>query len=127
MYKYILKSTGFGSERYGNCEVCGEPVDEVFLQKEHKFHKYQNGKTTWLYKTDLFGHERCLISRRRNEEKIDLELLKKLQEAGDVLLNEPTSFDKFDLPEELLTAWKNFIEAKRVLKNTAEFFDIKIS
>ena len=43
---------------------------------------------------------------------IDLEQLKKLHSAGGIAYARPSSFDVFDIPEDLLTSWKDFIESK---------------
>jgi hypothetical protein len=48
---YTLKSTGHGSTRFGNCEVCGRHCAEVFVQ----------GKDRTEY---TFGHDKCLKASR---------------------------------------------------------------
>ena len=35
-FRYLFKSTGGSSDKYGPCEVCGERVSEVFHQAEEK-------------------------------------------------------------------------------------------
>jgi hypothetical protein len=54
-YSYRIRSTGGNSHRYGDCEVCGQPCVEVFLQTQMRY--YHNCQT-------LFGHEACLRSQR---------------------------------------------------------------
>ena len=57
-YDYRLKTTGYSSERYGPCEVCGEHCSEVFYQVESKGGSRHKCR-------DLFGHETCLVAARR--------------------------------------------------------------
>ena len=61
---YRLNSTGYGSARYGNCEICGKPADTIYLLAcsevwgDHIFSD-----------STAFGHKECLagITRRRHE------------------------------------------------------------
>jgi hypothetical protein len=60
-HRYTLTSTGASSAKYGNCEVCGKPVSEVFQQTEEK--RYENGWTRQGCHY-LFGHKECLETKR---------------------------------------------------------------
>jgi len=84
-YRYRLTSTSHSSHRFGPCTVCGEHASEVFIQVEEKrFHldandvamipservraeKIASGGWGWTqYECHtIFGHELCLIGRRR--------------------------------------------------------------
>lgn len=66
-YGYRISNTKASSSRYGNCEICGEYVSEVFLQVEAQRFIDGMGDLSWTYhecKT-LFGHEKCLTENRR--------------------------------------------------------------
>jgi len=65
-YQYKLKRMGASSDKYGPCEVCNKHVSDVFNQIESK----EIGIGGWGGETrarchNLFGHEECLISKRR--------------------------------------------------------------
>ena len=63
-YRYKLKQQHASSDKYGNCEICGKSVSDVYSQsKEHKF--VLDGKEHWAYDGDAFGHKECLINIRR--------------------------------------------------------------
>ena len=63
-YRYRLSSTGYNSNRYGNCEVCGKYVTEVFIQTKTKHYKFEHNGVVyegWSHQGDAFGHEKCLL------------------------------------------------------------------
>jgi hypothetical protein len=63
-YRYKLKKTGYGSERYGVCEVCKKQAKEIYMQTEEK--KFMIGKAIhWAHQGSLFGHKKCLIKKRK--------------------------------------------------------------
>lgn len=62
-YQYRITSTGYSSARYGNCEVCGKPAGEVYLQIESV--EYAPGRFTHYGCRDYFGHKECLLAVRR--------------------------------------------------------------
>jgi len=70
-YKYRIRSLGFSSERYGNCEICGKHCSEVFYQAESKKYKRDlpdgTTKTGYTHHNchDFFGHKECLESQRK--------------------------------------------------------------
>lgn len=72
MYRYKLVSTGDSSARYGNCDVCGKHVTEVFIQREERRYRFEhNGKIYEGWTGEgchyLFGHKECLIAKRKTE------------------------------------------------------------
>ena len=65
-YRYRCKSTGKSSDKYGNCEVCHKPCSDVYYQtEERKFGEANEDFWTHNKCFDYFGHEECLINRRR--------------------------------------------------------------
>lgn len=77
-YRYRLRSTCHSSEKYGPCECCGKHVTEVCHQTEERAYQLRSdepirvlGVTTdmigWTHFqcSNLFGHEECLVARRR--------------------------------------------------------------
>jgi hypothetical protein len=64
-YSYKLSSTGYGSDKFGPCEVCGGKCDTTYRQAELAEYDY-NGKTslTAYGCVDIYGHEKCLIDSR---------------------------------------------------------------
>ena len=67
-YKYTLKSWEASSQKYGNCEVCGQHVTEIYHQTEERkyFDPMDNGFSYTRHNcTDLIGHKDCLVSQRR--------------------------------------------------------------
>jgi hypothetical protein len=67
IYRYRLKSTGYSSDKYGKCEVCGKYVSEVFLQVEERYYKFEHNGQIYEGWTkngckDYFGHKKCLKS-----------------------------------------------------------------
>ena len=67
-YRYRLSSTGYSSKRYGNCEVCGKYVSEVFYQAEERAFTRPDGTQGWTQQkcVSKFGHKECLLKLRRN-------------------------------------------------------------
>lgn len=59
--RYTLSNLEESSAKYGNCEICGEPVSEVYLQREENESTYGG----WTYGRTRFGHEDCLINMRK--------------------------------------------------------------
>lgn len=62
-YKYKLSRMGASSDKYGPCEVCDKHVSDVFHQTESRY--TDRGRWTFSGCHNLFGHEECLISKRR--------------------------------------------------------------
>ena len=69
VFKYHIKNTGYGSDRYGPCEVCGDHADTIYAQIEERAYLHPDGHIGFtVHKcNNLFGHKDCLISKRRNE------------------------------------------------------------
>ena len=71
-YRYNLSSTKESSEELGNCDVCGEPATEVFLQGEEREYRLDAPDDTYYARwtqhncRSYFGHKECLINTRRN-------------------------------------------------------------
>lgn len=67
-FRYLFKSTGGSSDKYGPCEVCGERVSEVFHQAEEKrcAAKHADDGAFWTQHAcnSLFGHAACLEGSR---------------------------------------------------------------
>ena len=51
------------SIKYGPCEVCGNFVSDMFYQSESR--NTDHGISTFAGCHSLFGHEDCLVSKRR--------------------------------------------------------------
>jgi len=69
MYRYNLTSTEESSNKYGNCEICGKHVTEVFHQtEERQYYNPITHQTSWTQHEchNLFGHKECLKSKQRN-------------------------------------------------------------
>lgn len=67
-YVYEISSTEQSSNHYGNCEVCGKHVSEVFYQTENRkyFNPIANKQSLTSHQCkNLFGHQECLIGVRR--------------------------------------------------------------
>ncbi len=71
MYMYALKSTGYSSQRFGPCTVCGRHASEVFHQMVRERFTDDEG-SFWGASRSLFGHQDCLIARRQKPEAIIL-------------------------------------------------------
>ncbi len=72
-YVYRLSNLGASSKKYGNCEICGEYASEMFLQVELD-ESIRGGRGRSRRTGDAFGHEDCLIAKRKDE---DDELLRR--------------------------------------------------
>lgn len=71
-YRYRIKSTGRSSRHYGPCEVCNQHCGEVHLQVEEKAYRHDEPDGTasregWTRHecNSYFGHESCLLAKRR--------------------------------------------------------------
>jgi hypothetical protein len=67
-YSYRISDTGYGSNRYGTCEVCLGHVSETYIQVETKYYFNETlmlGGWTLHQCRTLFGHEECLRRARR--------------------------------------------------------------
>jgi len=66
MYLYRLTNTNESSQKYGECEVCGKHVSEVFSQQEERSYQFE-GRERWTqHKCHcLFGHKECLLCQRK--------------------------------------------------------------
>ena len=62
-YKYKLSRMEGSSIKYGPCEVCGKNVSDVYYQIESRY--TDRGRWTFSGCYNLFGHEDCLVSKRR--------------------------------------------------------------
>ena len=66
--RYRLSRTGYGSDRYGPCDICGKRADSVYYQREERL--YWN-PIFWRYSwtgegcEDHMGHRECLEKIRR--------------------------------------------------------------
>ncbi len=67
-YKYKLSNTGYSSAKYGPCEVCKNPVSEVFYQSEQQAYIDHKKTLSWtFYKCkSYFGHYKCLIEMQKH-------------------------------------------------------------
>lgn len=85
MYRYCLTSTKNSSHKYGPCEICHKHASEVFVQVEERQYStdsetyledlledavmyHRNGELGWTHNEcfTYYGHEDCLINKRRN-------------------------------------------------------------
>ena len=67
-YRYSLTSIDESSQKYGNCDICGEYVSDVFYQKEERHYKFKQYEGWTKNKChNYFGHKDCLISKQNNE------------------------------------------------------------
>lgn len=71
-HRYRITSLRASSAKYGDCEVCRKNVSEVHVQvEERRFEipasdRYAGTKGWTQHQCNsLFGHEQCLVSRRR--------------------------------------------------------------
>lgn len=59
--RYRLIKMNASSSKYGNCEICGKPVADIYLlTMEH-----ESSYGGWTYGISTFGHEECLMGIRR--------------------------------------------------------------
>jgi hypothetical protein len=74
-YRYQLRSTGYGSARFGPCEVCGEYCPEVYAQTRQRVSRMdwrdeadgigKTGEVVWIDNgAGSYGHRDCLEARR---------------------------------------------------------------
>lgn len=69
-YRYKLFQQHATSDKYGNCEICGKFVSDVYSQRkvevvmrdgeEHELHKFASS----------FGHKECLLRQRETSGKV---------------------------------------------------------
>lgn len=68
-HRYTLHRTGHSSSRFGECDVCGKWCSDVFYQSEERAYvnPIQPDQESWTQHGchAWFGHESCLLSRRR--------------------------------------------------------------
>ena len=67
-YWYRTKPLNESSAKYGNCEVCGKPVDAVYIQVEGRMAKHEGMEPFLTHhecKETLFGHKECLLAQQR--------------------------------------------------------------
>jgi hypothetical protein len=62
---YSCRSTGYGSARFGPCQVCGKPAVETWLQVEWRFVQDADGARHAEEERTLFGHLDCLVPLRK--------------------------------------------------------------
>lgn len=68
MYRYELHNMRASSAKYGPCHVCGEHVSATHLQfEERHVPATDDDGAFWTCHgcTNLWGHEACLVSNRR--------------------------------------------------------------
>lgn len=75
LYRYATRQLNATSAKYGQCEVCKEPVSDVFHQLEQRRYlvvKPARVRAGWTGHecNNLFGHEHCLVSRRKPNHKV---------------------------------------------------------
>lgn len=65
-YVYRISSTFASSSKYGNCEVCGNHVAEVYSQVEAKEYTF-DGKEGYTYHNchNIFGHKECIQNKMK--------------------------------------------------------------
>lgn len=65
-FVYRIRNTGYSSDRFGACEVCQKRASEMYHQVEALAFD-ADGKVALTYHEchNLYGHEACLLSRRR--------------------------------------------------------------
>ena len=75
-YRYKTTPTGYGTDHYGNCEVCGKRASELSMQIEERFvddaeyAKYGMPTKFWTHdkcRAPTIGHEQCLVAIQRDE------------------------------------------------------------
>lgn len=71
MKKYLARSTKYGSQRFGNCEICGKHATEIFYQQA-----FENGYV--ISESEAFGHLSCLLS-SREKDAMDTKTLSELR------------------------------------------------
>lgn len=70
IYKYKLINELAGSNKYGDCEICGKYADTIYHQIEYK--KYINqDRSRYFQLNDAFGHKDCLLNIKKGGEKVD--------------------------------------------------------
>jgi hypothetical protein len=74
-YRYKLRSTGYGSARFGPCQVCGKYCPEVYAQtreraiwmdwRDEADGTGKAGEIVWIDDgAGVYGHRDCLEARR---------------------------------------------------------------
>jgi len=66
MWRYTLKYISGGSKKYGNCEICNEPTDQMYSMNKEKEYK----KDHWTIKGTAFGHAGCLLKNMNKPYKL---------------------------------------------------------
>ena len=66
-YRYRIYRIGASSERFGECDVCGQHVPDVWKLTETQRCTTEDGEVFWTYHDcrSLFGHKDCLMRARR--------------------------------------------------------------
>ena len=58
---YLVRSTGHGSDYYGNCETCGQSMAECFVGQFYNEYKREDGT---VYRSPIgggtYGHKTCV-------------------------------------------------------------------
>ena len=66
-FSYRLVQLGASSAKYGDCEICGKNVSDMYIQtKQHE--KKIAGKDRIINDSCTFGHRKCLEQIRNKEE-----------------------------------------------------------
>ena len=60
-FAYRITSSGYGSARYGACEVCGKHADTTYIFTKY-VRRYSSSKKAEVlcHKGNAFGHKNCL-------------------------------------------------------------------
>lgn len=112
-YRYRISNTGYGSQRYGNCEMCGEYCSEVFILSEQRHYTMEKiretGWTGHQCLDSLFGHKECCLTQMKTQNSI-----------GYVLRNEPCGiYAVFDVQTRCLGEFIKRDEALKALTENA--------
>jgi hypothetical protein len=76
IYRYRSTNTGGNSKQYGNCEICGKPCSEVFMQSSDRLYDKSFAPEApqdpnapkgygWASISTAFGHRKCLEAKQQ--------------------------------------------------------------
>jgi hypothetical protein len=76
IYRYRITNTGGNSKQYGNCEICGKPCSEVFMQSSDRLYDKSFAPEApqdpnapkgygWANTSCTFGHRKCLEAKQQ--------------------------------------------------------------
>jgi len=95
-YRYRITRTGSSSAKYGDCEICGQYCPDVYLQTKEKKYRTPEGRDSWAFRSDAFGHEECLRSIRRSGDEV---VTRCFDDLGDLIEAACEAEDIFDLDD----------------------------